>query len=103
LLARTLPIFCDKCLAGITAQREQCAELAEKSLALRLCVRKTLGEEAAERVRSRAEKEGISVSEALVLEGLMTKDGAEKIPDAAELSGCVRRAAGCTEKCGGKA
>ncbi|MFN3596577.1 MAG: class II fumarate hydratase [Rubricoccaceae bacterium] len=76
ILTHTLDAFRERCLEGITANRERCRELLERNPAIATALNRTIGYDAASTVAKRAAAEGRSVRE-VVLEMGVLPDGAD--------------------------
>ena len=85
LLADAMASFNDRCLSGLTANRERMAELLEKSLMLVTCLTPHIGYEKAAECAKAAHKEGITLREAVLRTGLLTEADYERIVDPAKM------------------
>ena len=83
ILGRGSERFVEKCVSGITVKEETCIEHLNHSASFISIARAVLGEQKALQVRQEAESQGISVPEAIVLLGFMTK---EEVSDLFDLS-----------------
>ncbi|RME84775.1 MAG: class II fumarate hydratase [Zetaproteobacteria bacterium] len=63
LLARAAAVFAEKCIAGLEANRERCAELVEWSMSLATALAPHIGYERAAEIAKRAVAEGRTVRE----------------------------------------
>lgn len=77
LLAESLVLLSDKCLSGITANREKCAEDAGSSLALSTVLATLFDYPTASDIAKKAFNENRSVKEIAVREGLLSQDRAD--------------------------
>ena len=64
LLSRTMRVFADKCIKGITANREHCREMTEKSTSLATMVSALFGYEVGTKIAHLALDEDITCKEA---------------------------------------
>lgn len=76
ILTHTLDAFRERCLDGITANRERCRELLEKNPAIATALNRTIGYDAASKVAKKAAAEGRSVRD-VVLEMGVLPEGAD--------------------------
>jgi fumarate hydratase class II len=76
ILTATLDAFRERCLDGITANRERCRELLEKNPAIATALNRTIGYDLASKVAKKAAAEGRSVRD-VVLEMGVLPDGAD--------------------------
>lgn len=79
LLLNASTVFRERCVLGITARAEQCRAHVEASKAVAAAVVPALGYEAVERAVKRAVESGVSVTEALVREGLLSRQAVEEL------------------------
>lgn len=79
VLTHAVALFEEKCIRGLEADAVKSAERVEMSSALATALVDYIGYEAAARLAKQAQSEGISVREALLREGLMTAQEAERI------------------------
>jgi aspartate ammonia-lyase len=86
LLAECIPVFAEKCIATITANRQRCAQNAHESLALAVVVSAMFGYEEAAKVAKLADQEGMTIKEATLKLGLMTVEEADQLLDPLMLS-----------------
>ena len=86
LLAESMPVFAEKCVATITANHQRCAKNANESLALAVVVSAMFGYEEAAKVAKLADKEGLTIKEATLKLKLMTVEKAENLLDPLMLS-----------------
>jgi fumarate hydratase class II len=63
LLANVVDIFCDKCVTGITANKERCAELVELSMAMVTSLAPKIGYDRAAEIAKESVKTGKTVRE----------------------------------------
>jgi aspartate ammonia-lyase len=81
LLTKMLPVFTEKCVKGVKANREQCSRHAHQTLALSTVVAATLGYEEGVRVSIHAASKNLSVREAVLDLGIMTEKEADLLLD----------------------
>jgi len=65
LLSSVSRVFADKCIRGITANRERCLELAEKNLSIVTALAPTLGYDKAAELAKKAFEKGVGIREML--------------------------------------
>lgn len=85
LLTKVIPLFIDKCVSGITANREKCAQEARETIALATVVAATLGYPEGVRVAKYAQQHNLAVADAVLEMGVMTKEEADFLLDPALL------------------
>lgn len=81
LLAAVSGIFVDKCIRGITANRERCAELIENSLAMCTALTPAIGYDRAAAIAKTAFATGKTVRQVALEEGALTKDALDRMLD----------------------
>jgi aspartate ammonia-lyase len=79
LMERTVNIFIDRCVSGITANREQCKKLLEQSFSTLTALTPHIGYEAATEVARMALLENLSVRQAVLKLGLMDEEKLDKV------------------------
>jgi aspartate ammonia-lyase len=79
LMERTVNIFIDRCVSGITANREQCKKLLEQSFSTLTALTPHIGYEAATEVARMAILENLSVRQAVLKLGLMDEEKLDKV------------------------
>lgn len=79
MLAKTVRLFEDKCIRGITADAGRCESLVERSSALAAALVDYIGYEEASRIAKLAQSEGLPVREVLLRENLLPPEEAERI------------------------
>lgn len=85
LLTKVIPLFIDKCVNGITANRERCEKEARETIALSTVVAATLGYPEGVRVAKYAQTHNLAVADAVLQMGIMTKEEADFLLDPALL------------------
>lgn len=85
LLTKVIPLFIDKCVNGITANRERCEKEARETIALSTVVAATLGYPEGVRVAKYAQEHNLAVADAVLEMGIMTKEEADFLLDPALL------------------
>ncbi len=91
ILAGGISSFNRKCLAGLTANEERCAELAGSSLALATSLAPVMGYEKAAQIAYRAHSEGISIKDVVAEMELLTDEEISELLDPLELTGVEDR------------
>ncbi|MCI2062209.1 MAG: aspartate ammonia-lyase [Eubacteriaceae bacterium] len=81
LLIETIPLFAEKCVAGLKVNEKKCLEYAQESTALSAIVSAVFGYEQGSRIARKASGEGKTVLEAVIEEGLLDKKSAEELLD----------------------
>lgn len=81
LLTNCIPMFAEKCLRGIKANREVCRKYAESSTALATVVSALYGYELGSKVAKNAYKQNKTVKEVTVEMGILTPDEANELLD----------------------
>jgi aspartate ammonia-lyase len=79
MLGRACRVLAEKCVQGITANREHCRALVERSIGLATALNPVLGYEKASDVAKEALETGKSVYEVVLTRGLLTKDEMENL------------------------
>jgi len=77
-IGRACVTLADKCVAGITANRERCRKMVEDSIGIVTALNPTLGYEASCRIAKQALESGRSVYDLILDEGLMTRDDLDR-------------------------
>jgi len=80
-LTGAVQTFVDRCVSGITANRERCAELVEESVGVITAICPQVGYKKSAKVAKKAIATGKSVREVLKEENLMSEDEIETILD----------------------
>jgi fumarate hydratase class II len=78
--ANAASILADRCVSGIEANRERCAELAEKSYALATVIAPSIGYDRAAKIVKKAQEEHKTIREAMIEDGI-PKDEVSRILD----------------------
>lgn len=81
LLGNVCRLFARRCVAGITARRERCAELVEQSLALATALVPRVGYDEAARIARLAYDEGLTVREAAERDAGLTPEELGRLLD----------------------
>jgi aspartate ammonia-lyase len=81
ILTHTVRLLSDRCIAGITANREQCLFYAENSVGLATILNQSIGYEAAAMVAKTSMQTGKSLREIVIEKGILSASGADKIFD----------------------
>jgi aspartate ammonia-lyase len=87
MLIRGMTVLREKCIVGIEADRERCAELLEGSLVTVTALNPYIGYAEASRVAKVALKTRLSIRDVALSEGLMTEDQLEQAFSTANLLG----------------
>lgn len=85
LLARSIPLFTDKCLKGITANKKKCAVDAQSSLALSTVLATLVDYPMASRIAKKAYSEQATIKEVVIEEGLLSEEKATALLDPSNL------------------
>lgn len=86
LLTEALPLFTDKCIAGIRVNRDICRKNAELSGSLSTMVSALFGYPTGVKIAKQALKEGISCKEVALKDQLLPKEVAEELFDVKKLT-----------------
>ena len=81
LLANVSRLFADRCVAGIEADEEHCRRYAESSPSVGTALNPRLGYERTAEVIKQAQREGRTIREVVVSEGLLSAEEADRILD----------------------
>ncbi|MFV1980687.1 MAG: class II fumarate hydratase [Rhodothermia bacterium] len=73
ILSNALDAFRTRCLEGIQANRDRCAELLERNPSIATALNRTIGYDAASKVAKKAAAEGKSVTQVVLDEGILTE------------------------------
>ena len=79
ILTRCMRIFADKCVNNISANREHCRAVAERSTSLATMVSALFGYKTGSAIAKIADEEGITPKEAALREKLLTPEAAEDL------------------------
>ena len=79
LLASVVAVFADKCIAGLTANREACAGYIEKSLALVTALVPEIGYDRAAAIAKKAYESGKTIREIAVEENILPEEKINKL------------------------
>lgn len=85
LLTKVIPLFIEKCVNGIEANRERCSKEARETIALSTVVAATLGYPKGVKVAHYAQEHSLAVADAVLEMGIMTKEEADLLLDPALL------------------
>ncbi len=85
LLARSMKVFADKCITGISANREHCLEMTEMSTSLATMVSTLFGYEVGTKIAHLAIDENITCKEAAKRSGLLPDEAIEELFDVRSL------------------
>ena len=86
LLTRASSNFTEKCLKGLEADEERCAEMIEKSLAMCTALSPKIGYEAAAKIAKEAYQSGRTVREVAREKKLMSDEELDRILDPASMT-----------------
>ena len=81
LLSRTMRVFADKCIKGITANREHCLAMTEKSTSLATMVSALFGYEVGTKIAHIAIDEDITCKEAAKKAGVLPDEVIDELFD----------------------
>jgi len=81
LLASAAELFASRCIAGLAADRERCADLAERSLALATALVPALGYDAAAEISKEALATGRSLREVCLARGVLDAPTLDRLLD----------------------
>jgi fumarate hydratase class II len=91
IMANVSRVFVDKCIAGITANRERCRAYAERSPALATALAPIVGYDKAAEIAKKALAKDKTIREVVVEEGLMDAKKADEVLDPARQVGKIPR------------
>ena len=86
LLEAVVPLFAERCIRGISANRERCAELAEKSLSSAAVLTGAIGYERAAALAHACAADGRTIREALVADPAIPPEAVDRALDTATLT-----------------
>lgn len=81
LLSNTSSLLADRCVSGITADREKCSALVEKSLALVTPLAEKIGYDSAAQLAKEASEKGRTIRELVKEKEILTEEEIEEILD----------------------
>ena len=81
ILTNTINLFSERCIKGITANKESCLKFAENSVGLATILNQSIGYEVAATVAKESVKTGKSLREIVVEKGILSATEAKKIFD----------------------
>ncbi len=87
ILTNGVRLFDKKCISGIEANRKRCEELVELSMALVTPLALKIGYDKAAQIAYKAYKEGKTVREVVIEEGILSKEEAQEILDPRKMLG----------------
>jgi fumarate hydratase class II len=87
LLARAADVFADRCIGGITANRERCTELLEGNLSLATALAPVIGYDQAADIAKTAFREGKTARAVALERGVMAPAELERVLDARNMVG----------------
>lgn len=79
ILKNGIRVFAERCVAGITANRERCRELAELSVALATALNPYIGYGAAAEIAEESVRTGRPIREVILDRGIMSKEKLERV------------------------
>jgi aspartate ammonia-lyase len=86
ILTNTMNVFADRCVMGITANRERCQDLADKSIGLATILNPSIGYEASASIAKEATATGKSLRQVVVERGILTRAEVDKVLDPARMT-----------------
>jgi len=86
ILTSTVTLFADRCVMGITANRERCQELADKSIGLATILNPSIGYEAAASVAKEAMTTGKSLRQVVIERGILSKEEVDRVLDPSSMT-----------------
>ncbi len=81
LLANAVDNFSNRCVKGLTADRERCGEMIEKSLALATALTPRIGYDEAARIANKAYRHRKTIRQVVEEEGLLSKKELDRLLD----------------------
>lgn len=91
LVGNAARIFADKCIVGITPDRQRCRAYGERTTALVTALAERIGYDAAGAIYERALAEGTSIREAIVAAGVLAENEIDEVLDLDRLTRGGRR------------
>jgi fumarate hydratase class II len=86
LIANGSDVFAEKFVDKLEADREECEEQVEQSMALATALNPTIGYDKASEVAKTALKEGKTIREVVIEKGYLTEDEADDVVDPAKMT-----------------
>lgn len=86
ILTGTMDVLTERCVKGITANRERCRELADKSIGLATILNPSIGYEAAASVAKEAMATGKSLRQVVIERGILTPNQVKKVLDPSRMT-----------------
>ena len=86
LLTKAIPLFTEKCVLGIKANKQVCRKYAEASISLSTVIASLYGYKTGSAVAKRAYQENKSIKEVVIQMGLLSSEEAERLLDPALLT-----------------
>ena len=87
ILKNFVPVFAEKCVAGITAHRERCRSYFEKSLGLATILNPHIGYLNASQLAKESEEKGIPIRDLILKKGLLSPEELDRILDPDRITG----------------
>lgn len=87
ILSNGINAFTEKCLKGLQADSERCAEYADSTLAMATALNPVIGYASAAEISKEAYRTGKTVKELVIEKGILDKKEAKKILDPRRLTG----------------
>jgi len=87
ILKNFVPVFAEKCVAGITAHRERCRSYFEKSLGLATILNPHIGYLNASQLAKESEEKGIPIRDLILKKGLLSPEELDLILDPDRITG----------------
>ncbi|MEK6777026.1 MAG: aspartate ammonia-lyase [bacterium] len=87
ILKNFVPVFAEKCVAGITAHKERCRSYFEKSLGLATILNPHIGYLSASQLAKESEEKGIPIRDLILQKKLMTPEELDRILDPDRITG----------------
>jgi aspartate ammonia-lyase len=79
MLERACRVLADRCISGITANRERCRQMAVQSLSLSTALTPIFGYDKASQLAKKAYDNGKSIAETVIEEGLLGQEELEQV------------------------
>ncbi len=86
ILTHTMSLFSERCIKGITVNRDQCRDYAEKSVGLATILNQSVGYELAAQVAKESMATGKSLREIIVQKRILSEAAADKILDPVKMT-----------------
>lgn len=87
LLTNVIKVFTERCVVGITADKDRCREFAERSIGLATVLNPYIGYEAAARLAKESLSSNRSIRDLVIEKGILTREEADSILNPYSMTG----------------